>query len=146
VFHVFLFDILGISVKIGTHTVYKVIMKYMTCLYFHVITVHFRQESVIPFNVHPPPPYEVWPQSCSRGVKPVGILWSLGFFWGVRENFWGGLVLALWCVFPSINILLTSSTGEECVDIIRWNRPKLVATVSDRMQCNSRQCTELERH
>ena len=34
-FHVFLFDILGISVKIGAHTVYEVV-KRMTFLYFHV--------------------------------------------------------------------------------------------------------------
>jgi hypothetical protein len=34
-FHVFLFDILGISVKIGAHTVYEVV-KCITCLYFHV--------------------------------------------------------------------------------------------------------------
>jgi hypothetical protein len=34
-FHVFLFDILGISVKIGAHTISKLI-KCMTCLYFHV--------------------------------------------------------------------------------------------------------------
>jgi hypothetical protein len=67
-----------------------------------LIRQRFGQETLwlwaIPFNAPPPPPplmnfSDGWLQSHFWGVKPVGILWSLQFFWGVRgkfTNFWGG--------------------------------------------------------
>jgi hypothetical protein len=68
-------------------------------LYAKTCTVFNRHKSIfgaIPFNVHTPPYGWVFLKGDSKsrfwGVKPVGILWSLRYFWGVREkfsNFWG---------------------------------------------------------
>jgi hypothetical protein len=79
------------------------------------LTLRYR---AIPFNIHTP----LWTRISEGvwkrrfwGVVCIGILWSLRFFWGVRQkflNFWGGCLCRHFDLFFwGVQILLTSYIG-----------------------------------